>query len=134
MFVPYSFIAKDGRRIIARPHIAVFNKKHNACKAKVLILLYHRKYIDNTVSGLRIRDVHKLTGVSYEYIKFRVSKWVAWGYLSRQGDSKPYTYSIADRGRHIVEDIIPREWLEYYIGEIRAHKAQLSKQSLLIHG
>ena len=33
-----------------------------------------------------------------------------------------YLYSIDNRGRHFVEDIIPKEWLKEYARQIREFK------------
>jgi hypothetical protein len=58
----------------------------------------------------------------------RVGKWVAWDYLVRkikQGMNRPvYSYSIAKRGEHFIEDRIPRERLKDYLEEIRASRVK----------
>lgn len=125
-FTPRIFETKDGRFRIAKPHIAVFNEKHNASKAKVLITLYHINR-NQDIKGLRLKDIHKLSGVDYYYVKSQIGKWVKWGYLKRilsaEYEMPLYIYSIAERGIHIVQDIIPKDWLQVYINEIREYRA-----------
>ena len=126
-FKPRTFITKAGRHVETRPHFATFNDKHNASKCKVLIVLYHRKYKLNDDTGLGVGELHRQSGVGYDYIKSRVTKWVDWQYLKRKvqerGTGRPvYVYSLDERGRHFIEDILPREWLQRYISEIQDFK------------
>jgi hypothetical protein len=124
-------IHKDGKLIIARPHEATFKGKHNACKSKVLIVLYHRKYrlVDNT--GLSLKELADASGVKYFYLETRLSKWVEWGYVIRKikmGGNRPvYCYLIAKRGQQFVERRIPKNRLQDYIVEIQTFKASSPK-------
>ncbi len=125
VFQPIIFTTKAGRRVETRPHFASFNEIHNASKSKVLILLYHRSHKLRAATGLGVGEISKQSGVNYDYVKARVSKWVGWGYLERTiSNSSPgrpiYLYRIAKRGEHFIEDILPEEWLKRYVSEIRA--------------
>lgn len=115
---------KEGKLVIARPHEATFNGRHNACKSKALIVLYHRKYKLHQSTGLTLKELSRASGVSYSYLKSRLGKWVSWGYLLRKitnGTNRPvYSYSIGKRGRHFVEDRIPKDILSQYIEDIKA--------------
>ncbi len=128
------FISKSGKVIISKPHIATFNDVHNASKTKVFIVLYHRKNRLGLNTGLNVRDIHLQSNVDYDYLRTRMSKWHEWGYLSRRpvdsGKGRAvYTYMIAKRGEHFIEDIVPGDILNQYIAEIKAFK---SKQANLL--
>lgn len=114
---------KDGEVVVATPHEATFKGKHNACKAKTLIVLYHRKNKLNHKTGLSITELTDATGVSYNYLGSRLAYWHRWGYILRhikQGNTRPvYSYSIALRGSHFVEDRIPPDRRRDYIIDIR---------------
>jgi len=129
VFKPSTFTTKTGKHVETKPHFATFNEKHNVSKCKVLITLYHRKYKLKVNTGLGVSELHKQSGVNYDYIKSRVTKWVEWRYLERSVKDnrvgRPlYVYRLADRGRHFIEDIVPRDWLERYIAEIQEFKAK----------
>ena len=127
-FKAINFTTRQGKHVETRPHFAAFDDKHNSSKSRVIIVLYHRKYKAQNNTGLGVGDLHKQSGVNYDYIKSRVTKWVDWGYLERSvKDNKIgrplYVYTLAERGRHFIEDIIPKDWLKRYISEIKAFKA-----------
>lgn len=86
-------------------------------------------------TGLNVRDIHLQSGVDYDYLRSRLRKWHEWGYLNRKpvdtGKGRPvYAYTIARRGEHFIEDIVPRDILNQYIAEIRAFKANEVKQGV----
>lgn len=121
------FTTKAGKHVETKPHLAIFNDRHNGSKCRVLIVLYHRKYKLKDTTGLGVGELHRQSGVNYDYIKSRVTKWVEWKYLERKvRDNKAgrplYVYTLAERGRHIIEDILPQDWLKRYITEIQAFK------------
>jgi hypothetical protein len=119
---------KDGRKILARPHVATFRGKHNASKSKVFIVLYSRQYQQPHSPGLTLPELATYSGVSYSYIKTRLAKWCLWGYLKREKcvsstrKQTVYTYVIADRGRHFVLDRIPKAIGARFVTEIQEHQ------------
>lgn len=120
------YVSSKGQEFETRPHFATFNAKHNASKVKALIVLYHRAFTLRQTSGLTLGDLHRQSGVDYFYLKTRLAKWVGWKYLQKHivcKNGKPcYSYNIAERGKHFIEDIVPAEWLKAYIAEIRTFK------------
>jgi predicted transcriptional regulator len=117
------FQARDGRIIVPRQHIAKFNGDNNRSKSKVLIWLYSRLQHGYT-SGLSALELSQAVGVSYSSLQSSLSKWYKWRYIDRRPVSSDsghphYTYAIADRGVHFVEDIIPRDKYDQYVSEIR---------------
>jgi len=118
-----SIHTSEGKLVTARPHEATFNGRHNCCKSKTLVVLYHRKQKISETTGLTLRELSLASGVSYAYLKSRLAKWVEWKYLVRKmtdGINRPvYSYLIGERGEHFVEDRIPRERLVEYVAEIR---------------
>jgi len=128
-FKPMRFTTRSGKSVETRPHFATFDDKHNSSKSRVLIVLYHRKLKAHNNTGLGVGDLHRQSGVDYDYIKSRVTKWCEWGYIERRArdndSGRPlYVYTLAARGRHFVEDILPKDWLKRYISEIKAHKVR----------
>lgn len=122
-FEPRTFTTRGGKNVTTRRHLANFDLKHNAAKAKIFIVLFHRLHRLKLTSGLTVGELHLQSGVGYDYLKSRVSKWCEWGYLGRRIRStvgRPcFEYALAERGAHFVR-IIPQEWLERYIAEIQA--------------
>jgi len=128
-FKPRTFTTRAGKHVETRPHFATFNERHNASKAKVLITLYHRLHKLRLTNGLGVAELHEQSGVGYDYIKSRVTKWCEWGYLKRSvRDNKIgrpiYVYTLDERGKHFIEDVLPREWLQHYIAEIHAFRVK----------
>lgn len=122
-----SFITKAGKLVETKPHYASFNHKHNAAKSKVLIVLYHRRFNVNDNTGMGIGELHRATGANYGYLTVKVTKWCQWQYISRAvraGErGRPiYVYSLAKRGQHFIEDVLPPEWLKQYIIDIHNFK------------
>ena len=121
-------------RIIARirgPREATFKGAHNASKCKTLLLLYHRKHKLGLGTGLSARDIHLQSGVGYDYLRARLGVWFKWGYLSRRltinYTGKPaFSYTIAKRGEHFIENRVPQEALDRYIAEIRIFRSQIA--------
>ena len=126
LFESKTFKNKDGVTCVTRPHFATFNDKHNASRSKVYMVLWYRKYQSHKNTGLTVSQLHEQTGVKYDTIKTRIALWVKWEFLKRELDvsnGRPvYLYSIDNRGRHFVEDIIPKEWLKEYARQIREFK------------
>lgn len=112
--------ASHGRMIEPVDHIANFTGKNNHCKGKVLVYLLHieGKYL--TAAQLHIK-----TGVSYNYLKARLSFWFNIRYINRKihapARGKPtWCYCIAERGKHFVMDRIPVEKKDQLVREINA--------------
>lgn len=120
-------IGKRVKVIVRKPHFVTFNERHNACKSKVLIVLYHFKHSSSLGSGLDARGLFLHTGVSYNYLLARLPKWHEWRYVLRHSaigsNNKPvWHYRIAARGeKFITERLLPlnRPMYERYVREIR---------------
>ncbi len=113
---------KEGKLVIAHPHEATFNGRHNAVKAKTLIILYQLKD-----KALSLAELVEATGESYNYLGSRIGKWVEWKYLKREikmGANKPvFCYSLAVRGKRFVRYRLPLKRKLEYLAEIsRAHR------------
>lgn len=125
-FVSKRFTNKGGEDFVTRTHFATFNDKHNASRSKIYMVLWYRRYRQGKTDGLTLGQLHRESGVGYNYLKTRLARWCAWGFIERKlttSNSKPvYVYLIAERGRHFVEDIIPEDWLQKYAALIRAVK------------
>jgi predicted ArsR family transcriptional regulator len=127
------FYSKDGRLITPRPHEAHFQGIHNASKAKVLIYLHflHRK---GHHSGKTAKQLHDATGVSFEYLKSRLTFWHHIEYLRRSvidpGKGRPlFAYRINDRGIRFVDERIPPDRYDDYVREINEWQRNKTKGS-----
>lgn len=121
-FVSREFIAKNGRIVRTEVHFATFSERHNSSKSKVLMCLYKE------TGGVSVGNLHRLSGVDYGYLRVKLSRWVSWGYVVRKVSipekGRPiFLYSLGERGRHFIDDILPRNWLQQYAAEIRAFRA-----------
>ena len=113
-----------------QPVIATFNGRHNEAKSKALITLLD--YKEQGLGGLTLKELARQSSVSYEYLKSRLGKWYEWKYVTRRAtvnvDRPVYSYSIAARGRHFVEDIIPSDVLAQYMIELKEyHNQQIAR-------
>ena len=108
---------KDGKFVIAHPHEATFNGRHNAVKAKALIVLYQLPG-----KSLSLAELAEATGESYNYLGSRIGKWVEWGYLKRtikMGGNKPvFGYSLAVRGKRFYLYRLPLKRRLQYLAEL----------------
>ena len=109
-----------------RSHFATFRGVHNASKTKVLIILYLRKYQLRLKTGLNVRELHTQSGVNYDYLRSRLGTWCEWEYVSRRayddGTGRPmFYYTIAPRGEHFIQHIVPKEVLNRYLNEINQY-------------
>ena len=60
------------------------------------------------ISSLTVREIYNNAGgVSYNYLIHRLTLWVRWRYLKRYQTSWGYSYTLAKRGIHFIEDIVP---------------------------
>jgi len=115
---------KDGETRLATIHKANFKGKHNASKCKILIVLYSRRFNHHDKTGLTLEQLHVVSGVSLEYLRSRITKWFSWKYIAREPVVSPLTgrmcfsYTIAERGIHMLEDRAPRNKLEEWETEI----------------
>ncbi len=112
------FYSKDDRLIIPVDHTADFTGKNNSSKGKVLIYLLYKKGQFRTA-----RQLHDETGVSYDYLRARLSFWYNIRYINRKvvtpRRGRPmWAYCIAERGEHFVNSRIPVEKHNEYVGEI----------------
>lgn len=112
------FLAKDGRQIEPVDHIADFTGRNNSAKSTVLIYLNHIEGKYRTA-----RQLHEATGVSYGYLRQRLSFWFNIRYINRKvtapAHGKPaWCYCIAERGKHFVTYRIPEDKMDEYISGI----------------
>lgn len=111
------FISKDGRTIVPVDHTACFIGRNNSCKGKTLIWLKYKKGKFYTA-----RQLHEATGVSYAYLRSRLSFWYNIRYLNRKVVSYKgravWAYAIAERGEHFVTERIPIEKSNEFVDEI----------------
>lgn len=112
---------------------ATFNGKHNASKIKALLVLYMVKHEWRKRQGIGVAELADISGVSYKYLKARLSRWHLWLYVLRYPCNKiirgkPCRYAIAARGEHFLIDIVPRKLLDDYIAEIRLHNGWPSSE------
>ena len=113
---------------IIKEHYASFRGLNNRSKAKTLITLFLLER-EHWISGLIAKDLARASGVSYDYLVARLSKWRKWGYLKRRavdvGKGRPqFKYSLAKRGEHFILDIIPRAKLQEYREEVNRYRAE----------
>lgn len=117
---------RDGRTILARPHEATFNGRHNLAKSKTLIVLYHLKHKLADTRGLTLKQLSIQSGVSYNTLKSSLGDWFLWKYVKRraiEGSTRPkFAYTIGRRGEHFIENRLPKNRLQDYISEIREHR------------
>lgn len=121
-FQERTFVNKDGVLFTTRQHFVRFSEKHNSSRAKCYMVLYQSQ------KPLGVGELAALSGVDYSYIRFKVTKWLAWSFLKvttiTPAKGRPYrAYSLDDRGRTFVEQRIPETWLQRYAAEIREHRA-----------
>jgi len=114
-------------RLSYQPHLASFNGIHNASKTKALIILDHYKHKLRLSTGLNVRQLHSESGVNYDYLRSRLGKWFKWKYVSRRahddGTGRPmFYYTIAARGEHFINHIVPNDVLARYITEINQYR------------
>lgn len=104
--------------------IATFRGKHNEAKSKALITLLDRK--EQGDGSLTLRELARVSLVSYNYLKSRLGKWYQWKYITRRianGKNRPvYTYSIAVRGEVFVKTRIPPILLARYRAALAEHQ------------
>jgi len=118
------FQAKNGRVIIPEEHIVDFTGKNNSCKSKVFLYLIHKE--GSYLSALQLNWV---TGVSYAYLKQRLSFWYNIRYLNRKA-TKPakgrpsWAYCIAERGINFLNIRLPEDKRNQYIAEMNAYNAK----------
>jgi hypothetical protein len=122
------FKSTDGRMIYPRTHLARFEGKRNSCKSKTLLVLYNEpeKY-------LTAKQLHQLTGVSLAYLEVRLTFWYNIRYVNRKptapAHGRPvWGYLIAERGRHFVDDRIPREKRMTYLIEIKQWQSKTANE------
>ena len=125
-FQSKQFTNKKGKPFRTKPHFAKFNTIHNATRTRVFMILYWRRFKLKLNTGLPLGTLVDESGVKYKYVKTRITKWCAWGFLQRrfavQKGSPVYSYSIGERGIHFIRDVVPKEWLEKYARMIRDNR------------
>ena len=124
------FTTKDGRTIEPRGHEATFRGLHNASKSKVLIYLRH--WLKHGKGGQTARQLSEATGVSYDYLRARLSFWHRIRYIDRRaidpGQGRPqFAYKISERGLRFVTDRIPPDRLADYIAELNLWRKDHAK-------
>jgi len=117
------FTNKKGKPFRTKPHFAKFNTIHNATRTRVYMVLYWRRFKLKLNTGLTLGQLVDESGAKYKYVKTRIARWCAWGFLQRRFTVKNghavFSYSIAERGVHFIRDVVPKEWLEKYAQMIR---------------
>jgi len=103
------FNSRDGRHIEPREHIVDFTGKNNSSKSTIFIYLQYLKGNYRSV-----RQLHDETGVSYDYLRSKISSWWRWRFLNRRANlpakGKPYwSYSLAERGDDFIKYRVPLE-------------------------
>jgi hypothetical protein len=105
-------------------HKASFRGKNNTTKGKVLILLHARKHKPGMTAG----EIHKWTGVDYNYICARLVYWCQWRYIIRspsQVNGRPcWSYRIAKRGERFVTTILPSPMRARLVAEINDYTSR----------
>lgn len=113
------FIAEDGRHITPMPHVATFNGRHNANKTKTLIILNHFNK-----QSLTAKEIHYYSGVPLLYLRQRLTFWYRIRYVDRQLAERAgrpcWSYRIDERGTKFLNNRVPHDKLDLYIGEINA--------------
>ena len=122
------FYSKDGRLIVPVDHYADFTGKNNSSKSKILLWLQFKKGAHYTA-----RQLHNDTGVSYDYLRQRLSFWFNVRYLNRRvvtpRRGRPcWAYCIAERGEHFINNRIPQEKRNEYISDINLWRQANARQ------
>ncbi|MFC1919684.1 hypothetical protein ACFLWX_02705 [Chloroflexota bacterium] len=65
-------------------------------------------------AGLTLGELTSRGGLAYAYVKKRIKLWVEWRFIKRVGTkmgngSLRYLYSLASRGRKVIESLTPEE-------------------------
>lgn len=97
-------------------YMPTFEGKHNATRCKAWLVLYDR-YLAGK-SGLKLRELAKITGLSYKSLSVSLSKWVKWSYVGYRSRPGGREYWLRKRGRRWIDrwqNIMP---LDRYIGEL----------------
>lgn len=109
-------------------HLATFRGIHNASKTKALMVLYDRLLNQGITTGLTALELHLASGVNYNTLRSRLSRWNAWGYVKRRGNAsrgKPILmYTLGERGKHFLEDRVPAKVLKRFETEIQAWRSK----------
>lgn len=129
------FVSKDGREIEPVDHEAYFGGSNNNSKGKVLIYLLHIEGQFRTA-----RQLHEATGVSYAYLRTRLSFWYNIRYINRKvlapaRGSPCWAYAIAERGKNFLTYRLPpdkrnelvkaiNEWQSIHSTAIARHREE----------
>jgi hypothetical protein len=129
---------KDNKMHLAYAHRESMKGKNCRTRNLVIVLLYQRWFTKHLYTGLCYEELVPLLGptVSAGYMEDRMILWTQWGYLKREPSVNPkthrliYLYSVEKRGKHLVEEIIPRQKLAEYVAIlIDAHRLLEAAQS-----
>ena len=118
-----AFVSREGKLIQPKPHQACFLGRNNSVKSKCLMVLYSRQQAGQ--GGLTLRQLASITGASLAYLENKSGRWWEWRYVNRSktGHHWHYSYTIAKRGVHFLQDRLPDDKFEQYQAEIQAWQA-----------
>jgi hypothetical protein len=131
---------KDNSWHLAYAHKMSLKGKNCRSRNVLVTLLYQRKYTKHSYVGLCYEELIPLLGptISASYVEDRLILWTQWKYLKREPaiSSKThrliYLYSIEERGKHLVEEIIPKaklaEYIQVLIDARKLREAVLNKE------
>jgi hypothetical protein len=116
-----------GKVYLARRHYCQWRGKSDASKGKMLMYLYWQRFSCNRNVGITVREVSDFCGISRSYLEDRVKKWVEWEYLDKHTvdnnfGSPAFGYTIAKRGIHFLEDVVPSIVLLRWQNQIRQYR------------
>lgn len=105
-----------------------FNGRHNRSRMLCYLILGHSKQAALQNGMLTSKQISTLTGIPYNSILSRISKWWQWRFVKRvpvklRDGRAVYAYSLAPRGR---------EWLDRHfshaMGQLAAYEEELKQK------
>jgi hypothetical protein len=117
------FSHKDNAWHLAFAHKSSLRGKNCRTRNLLIVLLYQRWFTKHLFSGLSYEEFIPFLGVTVCacYVENQLNKWFEQGYLKREPSVNPkthklvYLYCVGERGKHLVNDIIPQGKLAEYI-------------------
>ena len=110
----------------------MFNGIHNLSKTKAFLVLYDLRFHKGDIEGLGVSELHNRSGVDYDYLRTKLSRWAAWGYLKRKpvegGNGRTtWAYTISAKGERFIRDVVLSDVLNQCVNEVKAHRAKLNR-------
>jgi hypothetical protein len=100
-------------------YVVSFLGKHNRTRCLAWLVLYDN-YLGHK-GGLTLRELTRLTGISYGSLSVSIVKWVRWRYIGYEPRKGGRRYYILKRGRDWIERWKGTMPLNMYLEEIKAH-------------